>query len=271
MTDLNKDRSPAVSSEAYTREYFEHWCQGADDFRKSKGEEISRRLKIPFELANVESYHQVLDIGSGRGELALHCAQQGALVWSVDYAVAAIELSQEALIQAKAHLRGRIKLVQADARVLPLADESVDIAFMLDIVEHLEAEELNKALQEVHRVLRVGGQLVIHTMPNLWYYTLGYPLYRVFQRLRGLNLPRDPRDRWPFKEVHINEQTPLSLARVLRASGLQSQVFLKNTQLYEFQKNRFVRWGMRALASLPVVKWIFCNDIFAIATKVRNI
>ncbi len=169
-------------------------------------------------------------------------------------------------MQEDIYLRERITLLQGDARFIPLEDESIDIAFMLDIVEHLEPEELDSALREVCRVLRVGGRLIVHTMPNLWYYALGYPLYRAFRRLYGVDLPRDPRDRWSYKEVHVNEQTPLSLGRALRANGFRSRVYLMNTQQYLHEK-RLMRWGMRVVAGFPIIKLVFCNDIFAVAEK----
>ena len=103
---------------------------------------------------------------------------------------------------------------------------------MLDVVEHLHPHELARVLDEVHRVLRPGGQLIAHTMPNLWYYRWGYPLYRVVQRLRGQHLPTNPRERWSYSEVHVNEQTPLSLYRVLRQSNFATRFWLRSTQTY---------------------------------------
>jgi len=258
---------PAVPAEAYTREYFEQWCHGADVFRESSGKALPRRLQIPLDLAKIQPGQHVLDIGCGRGELALHCALQGAQVRSIDYASAAIELTRQVLQQTEPEVRRRIELFQADARTLPFADESIDVAFMLDVVEHLEPEELDRALREVWRVLRFGGRLIVHTMPNLWYYATGYRLYRAIQALRGVKLPADPRDRWPFKEVHVNEQTPLALWQTLRRNGFDTRVRLKSTQSYTHERNPLVRLGMTALVNLPLVKLGFCNDIFAVAVK----
>lgn len=258
---------PAVPPEKYTREYFEQWCHGADEFRTSGGDVLPRRLRIPLDVANVQPGQRVLDIGCGRGEVALHCARRGAYVWSIDYAAAAIELAEEALAHVEEPVRQRIELLQADARALPFDDASVDVAFMLDVVEHLTPPELDRAFQEVMRVLRPGGVLVVHTMPNLWYYAIGYQLYRLVQRMRGVSLPFDPRDRWPFKDVHVNEQTPFSLWRTLRRHGFVTRVWLQSTQSYAYERNPFVRIGMEALVRIPVIKLVFCNDIFAYARK----
>ncbi len=58
--------------------------------------------------------------------------------------------------------------------------------------------------------------MIIHTMPNTWYYKIGYPLFRFVQRLRGKHLPADPRERWGYREVHVNEQNLILLSRELQ-------------------------------------------------------
>jgi SAM-dependent methyltransferase len=52
--------------------------------------------------------------------------------------------------------------VQADAADLPFPDRSFDAVFILDVLEHIEGDEV--ALKEVRRVLRFGGSLLI-TVP----------------------------------------------------------------------------------------------------------
>lgn len=267
MNEPNHIRPPVVPPEKYAREYFERWCHGAAEFSATGGATLPLRLRVPFDVARVQAGQRVLDVGCGRGEIALHCAQRGALVWGVDYAPAALALVKEALQRAAPEVRERIELIQADARLLPFLDESVDVAFMLDVVEHLNPDELDQALHEVRRVLRPGRPLVVHTMPNLWYYAGGYRLYRLVQRVRGITLPNDPRDRWPFKDVHVNEQTPLSLWRTLRRHGFTTRVWLQNTQLYTYEQNRLIRFIMTFLVQFPIINLVFCNDIFAIAYK----
>jgi len=266
MSDSNL-QPPAVPPEKYTRDYFEQWCHGADEFRQSSGNVLPKRLRIPLDVARIQPGQRVLDIGCGRGEVALHCARHGAFVWSIDYAAVALELAEEALARVEEDARRRITLMQADARTLPFDDDHFDVVFMLDVVEHLTPSELDQALQEVKRVLRPHGVLIVHTMPNLWYYAVGYRLYRFVQRMRGVLLPADPRDRWPFKDVHVNEQTPFSLWRTLRRNGFDTRVWLQSTQSYDYERNPVVRIGMEALVRLPVIKIMFCNDIFACARK----
>ena len=49
---------------------------------------------------------------------------------------------------------------------LPYADGSFDRALCLDVLEHLTFEEQPRALAELHRVLRPGGELLV-SVPNL--------------------------------------------------------------------------------------------------------
>jgi ubiquinone/menaquinone biosynthesis C-methylase UbiE len=175
-------------------------------------------------------------------------------------------IAQE-LLGDQAQGPGRVALHRADARMLPFQSGSFDRVFLLDVVEHIAGAELGDVLGEVYRVLETGGQAVIHTMPNTWYYRFGYPVYRALQRVRGQSLPADPRDRWAYSHVHVNEQNPVRLHRALRSAGFQTRVWLKSAQRYEHESSQVLRAGMVLLTSVYPFRWVFCNDIFAVATK----
>jgi len=262
---------PGVPSTVYTREYFETNCDGYREFDATQGRELPLRMRLATELAEIGPGRMVLDVGCGRGEIIIHSARQGATAWGLDYATEGLRLAGSALSSLNdEQARARIALQQADARRLPFGSETIDVVFMLDVVEHLYPQELAETLSEIRRVLRPAGKLVVHTMPNLWYYRFGYPAFRVFQRLRGHRLPADPRDRWALAhEVHVNEQTPPSLRKALEAQGFQARVWLRSTQTYDNVASGYVRWGMRFLAGAYPFRWVFCNDIFAVAHKVQ--
>jgi ubiquinone/menaquinone biosynthesis C-methylase UbiE len=227
------------------------------------------RLSIPLELAGVQAGMRVVDVGCGRGEILLHSARRGARSWGLDYAREAVLLTRELLLSgAGGQERELIAVGQANAAQLPFASGHADLVFMLDVVEHLYPPELKAALDEAWRILQPGGRLVVHTMPNLWYYRVGYPIYRGLQRLRGERLPADPRERWDFRHVHVNEQTPARLRKALQESRFKARVWLTSTQSYEYESNPLVRRGMVFLVNTLPFKWAFCNDIFAIGTKV---
>lgn len=257
-----------VSSSEYNRDYYQKDCQGYEEFTTSRGAVLPARLAIPFEAAAIQPGMRVLDVGCGRGEVVLNAVKRGAQVWGIDYAADAVKIAQETLREVLPDdLKPQAKVGQCDTKSLPFASNSIDRVFMLDVVEHLYPDELRTAFAEVRRVLAPGGRLVIHTMPSLWYYWYGYPFYRLIQRLRGEILPANPRERFPYGHLHVNEQTPTRLKRMLAACGLRSRVWLRPTQNYGYEGNSFVRFGMQFLTSVYPFRWVFCNDIFAIATK----
>ncbi len=250
-----------VPETAYTQEYYLTECDGYEEFASSSGESLPRRLRRPLEIADIQPDQHILDIGCGRGELAMHCARKGGQVWGLDYAPAALGLA------AKLPKTEKMAFQQANATRLPFAGKSFDTILMLDIIEHLSQDELLTTLNQAWHALKPGGRVIIHTMPSLWYYRFGYPLYRMVQRLRGQALPKNPRSRWRFAHLHINEQTPLKLRKTFLKTQFLPKIWLESTQDYSSESNPFARRIMQGLTRLPPFKWVFCNEIFAVGTK----
>jgi ubiquinone/menaquinone biosynthesis C-methylase UbiE len=172
----------SVPPEIYNREYFLTECEGHEEFMITHGRVLIPRLRVALELAKVKARTKVLDIGCGRGEVTFHCAYLGAEAHGINYSAAALQIANSIRAELIDIPTKDVHLYQANACSLPFANRSFDIVFMLDIVEHLYPKELNQTLQEAHRVLKENGKLIVHTMPNIWYYRLGYPFYRFLQR-----------------------------------------------------------------------------------------
>jgi len=265
---MGKTNSNPVSSKEYSEEYFMEACQGFQEFERYKGLVLPRRLLIPFELANITNNKKILDLGSGRGEIVIQSRIRGSFVVGVDYSVAALKLARKNILNQFSYKQNRwIDLIQANSSNLPLKSEYFDIVFMLDVVEHLIPEELDCTMQEVYRLLVPGGKLIIHTMPNLDYYNYGYKLFRLFQLVRGINLPKNPRKRWEFSHVHVNEQTPRSLRNQLMKIGFNSTVWLQSVSETSPSENSVIEKIMGILTRMHPFKHIFCNDIMAIGEK----
>jgi len=100
---------------------------------------------------------RVLEVGCGVGDFAVHLARAGATVTAVDFAPVAIEMARA---RAAAHAE-TVDFRAADAQNLPFPDESFDLLFSCECLEHLP--DPAQALREMTRVLRPGGQLMLTT------------------------------------------------------------------------------------------------------------
>jgi len=258
------DRKPlgGTPSELYDQEYFLTACEGHDAYDRSGGRELPTRLAVALELSGDITGLRVLDVGCGRGELLHACASRGAAMGvGADYAEAAMRIARRGGLDAN------ISLTRANVAALPFDGKAFDLVYALDLVEHLYPAELDAMLAEIRRVLTPGGRLVVHTMPNLWYYCYGYPLYRLVQRLRGVRLPADPRERCHYvRDMHVNEQSVRSLRQYLTRAGFDAKVFVRNTQDFGNEGSLLVRRVSRWLSTTYPLAWIFCSDVFAVAT-----
>lgn len=111
-------------------------------------------------LAGAEEGGELLDVPCGFGRHSVPLALAG-------YRVTGVDRSATLLEEARRRAGGERwpKLVQADYRDLPFADESFPAAVNLfTSLGYLGDEEDTRVLAEIGRVLQPGGRLVIETM-----------------------------------------------------------------------------------------------------------
>jgi cyclopropane fatty-acyl-phospholipid synthase-like methyltransferase len=259
----------------YDKDYFLTACEGHEEFLKSQGELLSRRLSEAFAVASVEPGMRVLDVGCGRGEILRHCARLGANAYGIDYAEVAVDLSQD-LIQSAggspvSGSAAKMAVYQADAKRLPFPSAAFDRVLMFDVVEHLHPWELDAAMAEVRRVLRPGGMYVVHTAPNRWYDAYAYPVVRLIRTWQGKGklYPQDPRalNVAVNQDVHVNEQDMVSLRRNLARAGFgKIKVWLATPPQHRrepllFQAARHVAFHW------PPFRWFFEREVFGVGVK----
>jgi SAM-dependent methyltransferase len=215
--------APAVSPDVYDETYYRTACAGFQAWTPSDGREMSGLYAYVLGQLGLRAGQTLVDIGSGRGELLTVAAQAGVEAIGIEYSQAAIELTRHTLEAHDATERACVLL--ADARSMPVVDETADAATMLDVVEHLTADELDAALGEARRILRPGGRLYVHTFPNRTVYDVTYRLQRLARASRRRDWPADPRMDYE-RTMHVNEQTVPSLRRALEAHFDDVRVWL---------------------------------------------
>jgi SAM-dependent methyltransferase len=101
----------------------------------------------------------VLDVGCNVGAHLSYCRELFPHA-----RLAGVELNAAALEKAKQCLPGA-DLRQASAALLPFADGSFDCVTMVEVLEHVPADQRRQALSELRRVLSLGGIAII-TVPH---------------------------------------------------------------------------------------------------------
>lgn len=204
---------PRVPASAYDEAYYREACHGYEEWAASEGAELAPLYAGSLGKAELESGETVVDIGTGRGELLAAAVEAGASrAVGVEYSADAVGLAQRTL--AAHGVEERASVIHADARAIPLEDASADLVTLLDVVEHLTPAELARTLGEARRLLRPGGRVLVHTMPNRLVYSVTYRAQRLLHR----GWPADPRNHHE-RLMHVNEQTPRGLRRSLADAG----------------------------------------------------
>lgn len=112
---------------------------------------------------------RVVEVGSGPAHDSLVFAEAGADVTAVDLSPEGLELGRKFYAELGLPLR----TVQADIRRLPLGDASYDLAFNAGVLEHFEDDDLKTILDEMIRVVRPGGCVLVFcpNRYNIYYQT----------------------------------------------------------------------------------------------------
>jgi SAM-dependent methyltransferase len=285
-----------VEPDVYTDDYYLTNCHGYEDFVLSGGRKVGPRFVKALSLAGDLRGKRVLDVGCGRGELVIQSAMRGAEAWGIDYAQAAVEIAAGALASVDPTLRERTHAEQMDVKALRFDDSFFDVAFMMDVVEHLYPQELALAFGELHRTVRPGGLLVMHTSPNKVFEDTVYPHYsrRINQAALWLSrrlklsdglfnetmLPTSrefPHDTFE-RQMHINEQSAPRLRQEVERHGfavreveyweppVKSGYFQARRLNVELAVLDFLRF-LRPLSAHPPLNRFFCNHIWMTAVR----
>jgi SAM-dependent methyltransferase len=99
----------------------------------------------------------VLDVGCGVGRHCTFLAKRGFQVAGMDNSPTGIQLAQRACASRNIPFDGRV----CDMSALPWADETFDAALSISTIHHGLRANVAKAIQEVARVLKPGGEFLV--------------------------------------------------------------------------------------------------------------
>ncbi len=108
------------------------------------------------ERVRADGRHRVLDLGAGPGLDVAGFAEDGLVAVGVDLAVGNGHLARS---------RG-VTVVAADVAAVPVFDDVVDAAWSLSVLMHLDDAALVATLDELVRVTRSGGPVVLGLWPG---------------------------------------------------------------------------------------------------------
>ncbi len=130
------------------------------EFEFLQGKLLSSRVYPEFFSFPKQS--RVLNAGFGDGPQALVYAQAFGSMTGIEYQPGRVERAQR--LMSAMGLGERVRILEGNVEAMPVTDASFDIAFAIDIIEHVEHPEV--FLKELYRTLVPGGRLLI-TFPAM--------------------------------------------------------------------------------------------------------
>ncbi|MFM7441858.1 MAG: class I SAM-dependent methyltransferase, partial [Snowella sp.] len=113
---------------------------------------------------------QILDLGCGAGENSVYFTRQGAHCIATDISSGMVKTALKLADKYGVHFEGKV----INAMNIDFPDNSFDIVYAANILHHVDPK---LALQEMHRVVKVGGQVCF------WEPLKHNPIINVYRRL----------------------------------------------------------------------------------------
>jgi len=130
---------------------------------------ITHRFLLPWVLSEARLGDHVLEIGAGYGAATGHLLKLAPRVTSLDYDAHLLQR-----LEAK-HQCAALTTLCGDAAALPFADQSFSSAVAILVLHHLKTRgQQDRALGEVHRVLRPGGSFFAFEINDGWIHRVAH-------------------------------------------------------------------------------------------------
>lgn len=199
--------------------------------------------RAPGELATLKPLlhpqTRYLEIGCGDADVTFAVAEHTALAYGMDVTDSLVEFDR-----APANFR----FLKTNGIDIPLPDQSIDLAYSNQLIEHLHPDDAEAQIREVVRVLVPGGRYFVRT-PS---------------RLSG---PHDVSVFYSYQAqgFHLKEYDYRSLHRLLTGAGFDQVRFML------VAKGRMIPFSTIALEALEAVVGAVSPPIRSKIMKVRQL
>jgi cyclopropane-fatty-acyl-phospholipid synthase len=128
----------------------------------------SRKLERLLDATGVGEGTQVLEIGTGWGELAIHAARRGARVHTITLSVEQLALAEQRFRDAGVSDSIRAELLDYRDLAGPAHDGQYDVVLSVEMIEAVGAAYWDEYFRILDRMLAPGGRVGIQaiTMPH---------------------------------------------------------------------------------------------------------
>ncbi|MBA4318823.1 MAG: hypothetical protein C0412_10520 [Flavobacterium sp.] len=212
----------SVDSSVYNKQYFKARYQNIDYTSLKSLSDFDHIYQKAGALITLQKQDRVIDFGCGAGHLAFYLyLKYGCDVTGLDYSRDALSFCDKNLDILKNRIEyskigEKVRFIFANSNNLSVF-EGIKAVFLLDVVEHLNDQEINFILGEIKKWGGRGGiQLVVHTDNNN-YLKFVRPLTDLLLVLFGKSaFERIKREKAEVAKGHINLTTAKKFEKKLR-------------------------------------------------------
>ncbi len=152
-------------------------------------------------VKTIKSKVVLVDVGGGVGNWSSRFLKDFDKVVVIDVSQKSLDKIPEKEIIKK----------QGSALDIPMKNESADCVFLVDVFEHIKPEDLPLMMEELNRILKKDGKVLIYT--SQWGYGIRLSINKLFGSVHGRLMEHE------MKEGHLNRLKYSEMKDLFKKSG----------------------------------------------------
>lgn len=182
----------------------------------------SKKFEYMRQAAGIKATDRVLDVGCGSGaflESLPPCKKKG-----IDNSIGQLGFAKKL----------GLDVIQSEANQLPIPDNSMDVVFSSELIEHIPLETGQQMIKEFFRVLTPGGKVVL-TTPN--YRSLWPIIEEVWSRTGSID----------YRKIHLTHYSKKRIQAEFQQAGfskIQVNSFFLLAPFISFVPHFAEKWGV---------------------------